>query len=50
MLSAASCDHKFICHIHIDYYVKIIGNCFHMLNTITFCVAQSEHIKRLQLY
>ena len=33
----------------IDYSEKI-GYCYHSVNVITFCMNQSDHIKRLSLY
>ncbi len=34
----------------LTYYLKISGYCYHSVNVITFCLAQSDHIKRLLLY
>ena len=33
-----------------SYYIKISDYCYHLVNVITFSVAQSDHIKRLLLY
>ena len=33
-----------------SYSIKIIGYCYHLVKVIIFSLAQSDHIKWLQLY
>ena len=50
MLSAAYCYQFSKVPFTNDYYVKTFGYCYHLVNVITFGLAQSDHIKRLLLY
>jgi hypothetical protein len=48
MGSATYCDHISKAPFVINYYS--IGNCYHTINVINFCLSQSNHIKHLPLY
>ncbi len=51
MLSAAYCDHISKAAFALNVlYIKITCYCYHSVDVITLCLAQSNHIKRLRLY
>ena len=50
MLLASYCYHTIKVPFNPDYKIKITGYCYHLVNAISFQLAQSDHIKRLLLY